>query len=122
MSRNGSAGRVRQVWEEYTTAAGNSPVGDFIERLSSTEAARVLAAMEDVAELGKSAAKHLRGEVYEVRADGKEGTYRVLFASVGKRKQVLLSLVAFKKKTQKTPPKLIRLSEKRLKDWRRRNS
>jgi len=33
---------------------------------------------------------------------------------------VLLSLVAFKKKTQKTPPAEIRLAQRRLDDWRSR--
>lgn len=40
--------------------------------------------------------------VCEVRADYDRATYRVLFAPVGRRGQVLLALEALKKQTQKT--------------------
>jgi hypothetical protein len=43
------------------------------------------------------------------RRDGDRVIYRVLFAEEGSRGQVLLSLEAFKKKTQKTPPAAIAL-------------
>ena len=73
-----------------------------------------------VRQQGLRAARHLDGEIYEVRADGKGVIYRVLFAPQGKNKQVLLSLEAVKKKTQKTPPQTIRLARRRLLDWQRR--
>jgi phage-related protein len=60
------------------------------------------------------------GAIYEVRADGDRQTYRILFASEGRRGQVLLALDGFSKTTQKTPPEKIRLAERRLADWRRR--
>lgn len=43
-------------------------------------------------------------------------------ASAGEaiRSQVLLSLEAFKKKTQKTPPQAIELAKRRLRDWEMR--
>jgi phage-related protein len=44
----------------------------------------------------------------------------VLFVPQGKRKQVLLSLEAFKKKTQRTPPQSIALARCRLRDWQGR--
>jgi len=44
----------------------------------------------------------------------------VLFAREGPRGQVLLSLNAFNKKTQKTPPEKIDLAARRLRDWRSR--
>jgi phage-related protein len=66
------------------------------------------------------AARHLEGNIYEVRADGRGVIYRVLFAPLGRRKQILLSLDGFKKKTQKTPPATIRLAKRRLSDWQRR--
>src|SRR6266511_4654188 len=69
---------------------------------------------------GTRAARHLRSDIYEVRADGDRQTYRILFAPEGRRSQVLLALEAFSKKTQKTPPEKIRLAERRLADWRRR--
>jgi len=76
--------------------------------------------MKDVAQTGLTAARHLRGEIYEVRADGDRQAFRILFATEGRREQVLLSLEGFSKKTQKTPPEKIQLAERRFADWRRR--
>lgn len=76
--------------------------------------------MKEVAIDGLIAARHLRGEIYEVRADGDRATYRILFALEGSRGQVLLALEAFGKKTRKTPPPAIALAERRLRDWRAR--
>jgi phage-related protein len=107
-------------WRDYETRAGKRPVKEFIMRLSDEDAARVVAAMKEVAAEGLSAARHLKGEIYEVRATGTRGTYRVLFANEGKKSRVLLALEGFSKKAQKTPPELITLAEKRLRDWRSR--
>lgn len=76
--------------------------------------------MREVRQQGLKAARHLDGEIYEARADGKGVIYRILFAPQGKRKQVFLSLEALKKKTQKTPPEAIRLAKRRLRDWQQR--
>jgi hypothetical protein len=64
---------VKRRWRFYTTAAGRNPVRDFLTaaRLSSDDRDEILAAMKDVA-------RHLSGDVYEVRADGRQATYRVL--------------------------------------------
>jgi len=69
---------------------------------------------------GRRAAKHLRGDVWEVKADFKGIAYRVLFAEEGDEGQVCLALELFSKKSQKTPPQTIALAERRLRDWRRR--
>ena len=92
----------------------------FIRDLSDLDKASILAAMNEVRREGARAARHLGGEIYEVRADGERVIYRVLFAGEGAESQVLLALVAFKKKTQKTPPDQIRLAQRRLRDWRSR--
>jgi phage-related protein len=76
--------------------------------------------MKEVRREGVRAARHLQGELFEVRADGERVIYRVLFAREGEQNQVLLSLVAFKKKTQKMPPAQIELAARRLRDWRSR--
>jgi len=109
-------------WRDYRTAAGRRPIKEFIDALSDTDAAAVVAAMRDVRETGLAAARHLRGEIYEVRADGHRQTYRILFAPEGRRSRVFLALEGFSKKTQKTPPEKIRLAERRLADWRRRGA
>ncbi|MGH9152701.1 MAG: type II toxin-antitoxin system RelE/ParE family toxin [Acidimicrobiales bacterium] len=69
---------------------------------------------------GLRSARHLKGDIYEVRADGERQAFRVLFANEGKSGRILLSLDGFSKKTQKTPPEKVRLAERRLADRRRR--
>ena len=110
----------RRRWRDYRTAAGRRPVAEFIGDLSDADAAAIAAAMKEVALDGLPAARHLRGDIYEVRADGDRATYRILFAVAGKRGQVLLALEAFGKKTRRTPPATIAVAERRLLDWRRR--
>ena len=110
----------KRRWRDYRTAAGRRPVREFIDGLSDTDAAAVVAAMRDVRDTGLTAARHLRGDIHEVRADGDRQTYRILFAPEGRRSQVLLALEGFSKKTQRTPPEKIRLAERRVADWRRR--
>jgi len=78
--------------------------------------------MAEVRSRGLIAARHLDGEIYEVRADGDRVIYRVLFATEGDSSRILLSLEAFKKKTQRTPPDRIALAKRRLADWRRRGA
>lgn len=72
-------------------------------------------------EEGLAAARHMRGEIYEVRAEGQNTAFRVLFAQEGKKGRILLALEGFAKKTKKTPPGLIQLAERRLADWRSRS-
>lgn len=113
---------VRRRWRFYTTRAGRNPVREFLAdgRLPDGDRDEILAAMKDVQVNGFEVARHLRGDIYEVRADGRQATYRVLFAAEGRRSQVLLGLSGFSKKTQKTPPAEIALAERRLRDWRAR--
>lgn len=88
--------------------------------LPVADRASVTAAMKDVAYEGLSVARHIRGDIYEVRADGEKQTYRILLATEGKRGQVLLALEAFSKKTQKIPKEKLGLAQRRLRDWRSR--
>ncbi len=120
---NASVGQhrtTRRRWRDYKTSSGRSPVEEFIDELSDSDAAGVLAGMEEVRERGLHAARRLDGEIWEVRVDGDHVIYRVLFAEEGSRGQVLLALEGFNKKTQKTPPSIIKLAKRRLADWRRR--
>jgi phage-related protein len=116
----GAPERVRRRWREYTTAGGRSPVEEFIEELSDGDAAAVLAAMQEVRDKGLQAARHLDGDIWEVRVDGDRVIYRILFAEEGSKSQILLALEGLKKKTQKTPPATNALAKRRLADWRRR--
>lgn len=112
--------KVSHRWRDYKTAAGRRPVKEVLDSLDDQDLASVAAAMKEVRQEGLKAARHLDGEIYEVRADGRGVIYRVLFAPQGKHKQVFLSLEAFKKKTQKTPAATIQLARRRLNDWKRR--
>jgi phage-related protein len=112
--------KYRRHWRDYRTPAGGRPVKDFFDSLTDHEAAEVLAAMKEVAEVGLESARHLRGEVYEVRAETETQGFRVLFATEGRFGQVLLSLTAFSKKTRKVPQQELELAESRLRSWRDR--
>lgn len=115
-----SPGSVLLRWRDYRSVSGRRPVKEFIDGLSDEDAAEVVAAMAEVREQGLSAARHLRGEIYEVRAEGRNVAIRILFAQEGKKGRILLALEGFAKKTQKTPERLILLAERRLSDWRSR--
>lgn len=114
--------RVKNRWRLYTTAAGASPVRDFIRSLPREHAAEIRADMNVVRVQGLEAARHLAGDVYEVRTSVDGQQYRVLFALEGIGGRVLLAVEAFQKKTQRTPPRTIELAQKRLAEWRRRGA
>jgi phage-related protein len=111
---------MQRRWRHYETAAGKRPVLEFIRKVPDGDKAEILAAMQEVRRDGTRAARHLSGDLFEVRADGGRVIYRILFAREGTRGQVLLSLVAFNKKTRKTPPQQIDLAARRLREWRAR--
>lgn len=110
----------KRRWRDYKTPAGNRPVVDFLDGLGDNDAAAILAAMKVVERIGTASARHLEDEIFEVRAEGDRQTFRILFATEGEQNQVLLSLVGFSKKTQKTPRHAIELAKHRLRDWRSR--
>ena len=119
-SRNGGPPSARRRWRDYRTSSGRRPVREFLDELSDADRAAVLAGMEDVRDRGLRAARHLDGDIWEVRADGDRVIYRLLFAQEGSRGQILLALEGFNKKTRKTPPPVIELAIRRLAVWRRR--
>ena len=93
---------------------------DFFDTLTDEELAEVVAAMKDVTAEGLATAKHLRGDLYEVKADAATRSFRVLFSAEGRFSQVLLSLSALTKKTQRTPKHELDLAESRLNECRAR--
>jgi hypothetical protein len=70
-------------WRDYRTPGGARPVKDFIDRLNDADAAEVVAAMKEVEIHGLRAAKHLRGDIWEVVADGVRESFRILFVPEG---------------------------------------
>ncbi|MFP5225292.1 MAG: type II toxin-antitoxin system RelE/ParE family toxin [Actinomycetota bacterium] len=117
---SGQRRSIRGRWRAYTTRAGRSPLADFLADLPDQDAAELLAAMKEVSMVGLSAARHLRGDIWEVRSFSDTRGYRVLFSREGNKGRILLALAAFSKKTQKTPDRLLLLAERRLADWRNR--
>ena len=65
--------------------------------------------------IGRPRVDHLRGGIWEIRSRLESRIARVLFAV---RKQEIVLLHGFIKKTQRTPNEDIKLAEKRWKDWR----
>jgi phage-related protein len=64
--------------------------------------------------LPPKAAKHLTGELWELRVKGKDAIARALYVTrVGQR---LVIVRVFVKKTQKTPPREIRLAQQRAEE------
>jgi len=112
--------RHKRRWRPYKTASGNAPVRDFLRKLSDEDVAEIAAAMKLIADEGLIAARHLREDIYEVRANGATQSFRILFAPEGQYGQVLPALEGFSKKTQKTPSREVAIAMKRLADWRSR--
>ena len=77
----------------------------------------IAAAMREVRLHGTRRARHLQGDIHEVRAFAGDRGYRILFSVEGRLSRILLGLHAFGKQTQTTPPAEIDLAEKRLRDW-----
>ena len=91
----------RRRWREYQTESGARPIRDVVDTMTDEEAADLAEAMKEVLHEGLCAARHLRGEIFEIRAGGSTRSFRLLFAPEGRHKQVLLALSVFSKTTQR---------------------
>ncbi len=107
-------------WRDYRSARGARPIRDFLVALPDEDRATIFEEMEHVRKEGTRVARHLRGDIYEMRVTHDNKAYRLLFASVGRFDHILLSLEGFQKKTQRTPLAKMELAERRLADWQRR--
>jgi phage-related protein len=109
-------------WRDYRTVTGARPVKAYLDDLTDEEVAAIIAGMKEVAQLGLVASRHLRGDIYEVRADARTRSFRLLFSNEGRSGRILLSLSVFEKRTQKAPSRELELAERRLSDWRARGT
>jgi phage-related protein len=105
-------------WRWYRSASGNAPVKDFLDVLSDVDHAAVVAAMNEVRREGLTVARRLTGDLWEIRAIGIKAHYRLIFSQEGRR--ALLALDVFDKDTQRTPARILKRAEQRLRDWRAR--
>jgi len=109
---------ARAHWRFYKTAAGRSPVEEFLDSIPLQDRAAIAAAMYEARIHGLRAARHIEGDLYELRASGLEAHYRLLFAR--EAKFVLLAVDAYDKDTQKLPLYVKKRALERLRDWRER--
>ena len=110
----------KRQWRDYQTESGARPIKDFLLGLPDEDRAAILEEMEYVRANGTPVARHVRQDIYEVRAFYNTKAYRILFACEGRFHHILLALEGFQKKTQQTPKAHLKLAEQRLADWRRR--
>ena len=110
----------KRQWRDYQTESGARPIKEFLLALPDEDRAAILEEMEYVREHGTSVARHVRQDIYEVRAFYNTKAYRILFACEGRFQHILLALEGFQKKTQQISRVHLKLAEQRLADWRRR--
>jgi len=108
----------------YTSASGDNPVSDFLDRLTSPQQAKLLRIISYAEIYGLQSilphVKKLSGTpLWEIRILGKDNI-RAFYAVV--RNNSIIIIHGFIKKTQKTPPREVNLALSRLKEWLRNNS
>lgn len=108
----------------YTTPAGDNPVKKFLDSLSEKQQAKILRAFQLIEEYGLQLPlghiKKLKGtSLWEIRILGKDNI-RLLY-TVPKRDRILI-LHGFVKKTQKTPAREINTAIDRYQDWIQRHT
>ncbi len=102
----------------WTVTTLDEDVDGEIAALPPKIQAKLLWIMEQIEarglpQLGPPHLDHLGGGLYELRAKGLEGIGRALFVVAPWQRVVIVH--AFQKKTQKTPPRAIRLAQERAK-------
>jgi len=109
----------------YTTDEGKTPVIDFLDSLSAKQAKKVTWVLQLIEELDVIPSTYLKklvntDDIWEVRVQVGNNIFRLLGFFDGNNLVVLNH--GFQKKTQKTPPKEIKLAEQRCKDYLRRKN
>ena len=110
--------------DKYRGARGRVPADDYLNHLSPQDHARVLRAIDLLADYGPMLkmphAGHVQGKLWELRIDGRPNSYRVLYAGVPGRKFLLLHV--FAKKRDQTPRSEIETAQRRLDDYLERTN
>ena len=100
--------------EFYKTKDGKEPVADFLDSLDDK-----MAVEEKGTELRMPYSEYLDDGIFELRCKQGSNITRVLyFFYIGKK---IIATNGFVKKTQKTPPKELKLAKERRADWLERN-
>jgi phage-related protein len=105
--------------EFYETRNGRVPVKEFLDSLSSRQAANIIEAMDLLKTFGiqlkEPYVKPVGDKLYELRVKDPDGIYRVLYFAASGKKFVMVH--GFIKKTQKIPTKELALARKRMKEY-----
>lgn len=106
----------------YVKSNGEIPVKNFIDSLDAKMAAKLMRTIElfrnNGAELRSPYSKYLEDGIYELRTKQGNNITRVLYFFVIGNKAVLTN--GFVKKSQKTPPKELKLAKKYREDYMHR--
>lgn len=109
--------------EFYESVDEQKPVEAFLDSLDDKMAAKLIGLLELLEEKGTELrmpiSEHLTDGIFEIRCKlGNNITRTLYFFYAGRR---IIVTNGFVKKTQKTPPKEIRLAKKRREDWIKRH-
>ncbi len=102
------------------TGAGKCPVQEHLDTLSDKQATKIAWVLKIIREIAPVPSNYLKkltntDDIWEVRVDAGRNTFRLLgFFS---DRELIVLTNSFQKKSQKTPPKEIKLAEKRKRDY-----
>ena len=107
----------------YKTSCGRSPVGEFLDTLSSKQAQKTAWVMNLVEDLDVVPGQYFQkmpntDDLWEIRVNVGSNIFRFLGFFDGRKCMVLSH--AFQKKTQRMPRQAIRIAEERKQDYFRR--
>ncbi len=92
------------------------PVVEVIEELESKDRAKILACLKCIEELGFNCPRvefrQIRGQLWEIKIKTHNVGFRIFYVVIKDMTMILLH--AYKKQSQKAPPKEIDLAEKRM--------
>lgn len=102
----------------YKTAAGRTPVANFISQLPKADQAKFndiyAGILEQGLDFGGAEFKHLQGKLWEIKFRSEGGGYRIAYVMV--EGETMFWLHVFKKAGQKTPKGDLELALRRMKE------
>ena len=105
--------------ENYQDARGHRPVEEFILGLPEKHQGRIAWTVELLKEyglqLGMPYARHLRGQLWELRVSAGRARYRIIYSAHTGRRFILLH--GFVKKTRRTPRQELVIAERRMAEF-----
>ena len=108
--------------EFYINERGNSPVREFLRSLNRKTKARFDWSIEQLrvrnVRASEPLVKPLEGKLWELRRESSGNIYRLLYFFFTGRKIVFVH--GFRKKTQKTPRREIKIAQKRMDEYIKR--